>query len=136
MKVIIAGSRKITDIAFVMKAIGDSGFKIDELVCGMAPGVDSLGLMWAKSCNRLFPHNPILIKEFPAQWGDLRHPEAVLRQRPDGSYYNANAGPIRNSQMANYADALILVWDGKSKGSADMLKKATARKLKIHQYVV
>jgi hypothetical protein len=30
------------------------------------------------------------------------------------------AGPIRNKQMAEVADKLLLVWDGESKGSANM----------------
>jgi hypothetical protein len=31
--------------------------------------------------------------------------------------------------MANYADALVLIWNGSSKGSADMLRKATEKGL-------
>ena len=34
------------------------------------------------------------------------------------------------------ADALILVWDGQSPGSADMLRRAKQRKLKIHEVIV
>lgn len=33
------------------------------------------------------------------------------------------AGPIRNKEMAEYADVLLLIWDGKSKGSANMKKE-------------
>jgi hypothetical protein len=29
--------------------------------------------------------------------------------------------------MAEYADALVAVWDGKSRGTADMIRQATAR---------
>lgn len=46
----------------------------------------------------------ISIKKFPADW-DL-HGKA--------------AGPIRNRQMAKYADCLLLIWDGKSRGSMNM----------------
>jgi hypothetical protein len=38
--------------------------------------------------------------------------------------YGKAAGPLRNREMAAYADALILVWDGKSRGSANMLAEA------------
>ncbi|MCB1714248.1 MAG: hypothetical protein KDK05_03840 [Candidatus Competibacteraceae bacterium] len=34
-----------------------------------------------------------------------------------------------NCHITDYADALILVWDGKSRGSRDMLKKARAKGL-------
>lgn len=38
--------------------------------------------------------------------------------------------------MADYADAMILVWDGKSRGSANMLKQAREKGLKIYEKVV
>lgn len=43
---------------------------------------------------------------------------------------------IRNTQMAIYAEALILVWDGKSSGSRDMLSKAMTRKLLIFKKII
>ena len=33
------------------------------------------------------------------------------------------AGHVRNKKMAEYGDALLLIWDGKSKGSANMKKE-------------
>lgn len=33
--------------------------------------------------------------------------------------------------MADYADALVLVWDGHSRGSADMLARAVRGGLKV-----
>ena len=46
MKVIIAGSRSITDATIVEKAINESGITITEMVCGGASGVDTLGEEW------------------------------------------------------------------------------------------
>lgn len=94
MKVIVAGSRSITDYFVVETAIKESGFKIDELVCGGAKGVDSLGRDWAFL-------NSIPVKEFPANW----------------NLHGKRAGYIRNSAMVEYADALIAIWDGESKGT-------------------
>ncbi len=48
MKVIIAGSRNITDYSLVKTAIQESAFEIDCVVSGMAKGVDSLGESWAE----------------------------------------------------------------------------------------
>ena len=48
MKVIIAGSRTITDFKIVYEAIKRSGFKITEVVCGECRGPDMLGAEWAK----------------------------------------------------------------------------------------
>ena len=108
MKVVIAGSRKresLTDLLTVFKAIEDSGFQITEVVSGMCPygGVDFLGELYAE-WKRLG------IAQFPADWVRL----------------GKAAGPIRNQQMLDYADAVIVVWDGKSRGSSHMLSIAKA----------
>lgn len=109
MYCIIAGSRNITDYDLVLEAINHSGFEIDTVVCGGARGVDDLGLRWAKENRR----NYVV---FPAKWDE--HGKA--------------AGPIRNRKMAEYADALIAVWDGKSRGTASMIKEAEKRNLEIY----
>ena len=98
-KVIIAGSRTITDILVVRKAIEQRAFAIDELVHGNAEGVDRIAQRWAEG-------KEIPIKIFPAQW--RKHDRA--------------AGPIRNIEMAKYADCLIAIYDGKSKGTMHMIQ--------------
>lgn len=109
MKVIIAGSRFITNYELVVEAVKDSGFEISEVVCGVAQGVDSLGERYAKE-------NGIKLSYFYADWKGL----------------GKKAGLARNEQMGNYADALVLVYDGKSPGSTHMLKYAKKKKLKIY----
>ena len=93
MKVIIAGGRNITDYNIVKTAYHKSGFQATEIVSGAARGVDYLGELFAKD-------NCIAIRSFPADWNK----------------YGKRAGPLRNLQMAEYADALIAVWDGKKYG--------------------
>jgi len=114
MKVIVAGSRNITNRYAVEKAITESGFQIDELVCGMCgSGADLIAYLWASP--RLIP-----IKEFPADWETS----------------GKKAGPIRNQRMVNYADALIAIWDGQSAGTKDVIEKAKKKKLKIYIKVI
>jgi predicted Rossmann-fold nucleotide-binding protein len=103
MKVIIAGSRHITDRVALAKAINQSGFEIAEVVSGCAPGVDTMGEALALADG----HS---IRKFPADWN--KHGRA--------------AGPIRNKQMAEYADAAIILWDGKSRGTLNMIKNMSA----------
>lgn len=98
MKVIIAGSRTITDYSCLTNAIRMAKFDVTEVVCGMAAGADRLGQKWAIANN-------IPIREMPANW----------------SKHGKPAGMIRNKQMAEYADAAIILWDGKSKGARNML---------------
>ncbi len=116
MKTIIAGSRTITDYYIVQDAIQQSGFEITEVVSGGCRGADLFGEEWAQE-------NGIPIKRFPANW----------------EKYGKAAGPIRNSQLVNYVNkegGLILIWDGKSKGSQDVLDKAIVWKLKIYEYII
>ncbi len=113
MKTIIAGSRTITNASFVNEAISKAGFVITEVVSGCAAGVDTLAERWARL-------NSIPIASFPANWKG--HGKA--------------AGPIRNQVMAEYADALIAVWNGKSRGTKDMIERATKLGLKVYVHMV
>ena len=109
MRVIIAGSRFITDYNLVVKAVKESGFEITEIVCGAANGVDSLGEKYAKE-------NGIKLSYFYADWKGL----------------GKRAGNARNEQMGNYGEALIAVWDGKSKGTKHMINYAKKKKLLVY----
>lgn len=113
MRVIIAGSRHYHSHEVVEQAIVDSKFNITEVVFGGAPGVDKLGLDWAIK-------NGVAVKTFIADW----------------ERYGKGAGPIRNTEMISYANALVLVWDGFSPGSRDIKKKAMARKLPIYERII
>jgi len=50
---------------------------------------------------------------------------------PIGKKYGNAAGPIRNKQMAEYADALVAVWDGKSRGTKNMIDTAISMGLDV-----
>lgn len=41
------------------------------------------------------------------------------------------AGPLRNEDMAAYAHACVAFWDGESRGTADMLRRAKAHNIPI-----
>jgi hypothetical protein len=108
MKLIIAGSRNLnisheTLEILLYEMIGKSP---DEIISGTARGIDTLGEDIANGKS-------IKIKQFPADWE--KHGKA--------------AGPIRNKEMAEYADALLLIWDGESKGS----KNIKENMVKLHK---
>jgi predicted Rossmann fold nucleotide-binding protein DprA/Smf involved in DNA uptake len=109
MKVIIAGGRDITDYSLVLSALAESGFQPTEIVSGMASGVDTLAIQYANENN-------LPLKEFHAQW----------------HLFGRSAGPRRNRQMAEYADALLAIWDGESRGTKNMIEEATKRGLKVY----
>lgn len=49
----------------------------------------------------------------------------------DRNAHGRAARPIRNAQMAEIADALIAFWDGKSRGTKNMIDTATKRDLQV-----
>lgn len=131
MKTIIAGTRTLTmfQLDELVTAIDLSGFKITEVVSGAAPGGDFLGEQYAM-------HLGLPVKKFPAAWDDLDAPGAVIRRNRHGEKYNVRAGVDRNLAMAEYAEALIALWDGKSTGTADMILQAHRHGLRVYVYLV
>lgn len=108
MRLIIAGSRGVfPEAADIEAAMDDLLFvlaDIREVVSGTAAGADLAGEKWARGRG-------IPIKRFPASWN----------QR------GKIAGKMRNREMAEYADAALIFWDGLSSGSADMCTRMVAR---------
>lgn len=126
MKVIIAGSRGINDLQTVWDAMAAFGNRPSQIVSGTAPGVDRLGERWALG-------HGIEVARFPAAWSNIERPGAVIRYR-NGVPYDAAAGNVRNKQMADYADALVAIWDGKSPGTKDMIDAMKARGKPVYIY--
>lgn len=97
MKLLIVGSRSITDFDLSPYISAD----VDTIISGGAGGIDSLA----------------------EQYADLhRLSKYILRPRYD---LYGRAAPIkRNEQMVHMADAVLVVWDGHSKGTQYTLKYA------------
>lgn len=112
-KVIIAGGRDFGDFELLTTRcdlyLQDVVAKTKvEVVCGQAKGADALGKQYAQM--RGYP-----VKSFPADW----------------NLHGKAAGPIRNEQMAKYANALIAFWDGESRGTKNMIDLAHANGLVV-----
>lgn len=115
MKLIIAGSRTLQpSYSFIMNCIQMFSItEIDEVVSGTARGVDQEGEHWAS-------HAGVKVRRFPADW----------------ETHGKSAGYLRNAEMAKYADALLLIWDGESSGSRHMLDLMKKQKKPIYQVVL
>lgn len=117
VRVIIAGGRDFNNLELMIEKcdyyLSDAvkkGYTI-EIVSGTAKGADKLGEEYAKLRG-------YRIAYFPADWAS----------------YGKRGGYLRNQQMANYAGtdgALILFWDGQSKGSKHMLDIAKSKKMHV-----
>jgi hypothetical protein len=117
VKVIIAGSRSYEDegkdcdvlVRSAMEMYADAfGEPPKEVVSGNAIGIDQAGERWADA-------NKIPVTTFI----------------PDWQSFGKSAGPRRNRSMAKYADALVAIWDGKSRGTKNMIDEAETAGLAV-----
>lgn len=109
-KVIVAGTRTFDDYALMRSKLD---FFLQnrtdvEIVSGAARGADQMG-------ERYAAERGFCVTQFPADWD--RH--------------GKSAGYIRNAQMAEYADAAVIFWDGMSRGSKHMIDLAKAKGLRV-----
>lgn len=124
MRLIIAGSRSITDRSTVETAFEESPFEwsdVDVLVNGGADGVDAVAVEIIEDINE---HNEdeITVEEFLV--------EDFMEEAP-----NPKVAPLlRNTEMAENADALLAVWDGESAGTEDMITKSERERLDVDVY--
>ncbi|MBQ7387163.1 MAG: hypothetical protein IJW03_03240 [Clostridia bacterium] len=95
MKLLIVGSRSITEFDLSPYISSD----VNTIISGGADGIDSLAEQYADS-HRLSKY--------------------ILR--PHYNLYGRAAPLKRNEQMVDMADAVLIIWDGRSKGTQYTLK--------------
>lgn len=103
MRLIIAGSRGIKDYHGTMGRLNEILGRVDgqdEIVSGACPNSPD---MWAEQMASEVPGTKV--KYFPADW----------------ELHGKSAGFKRNVEMADYADAALIFWDGQSKGTKHMI---------------
>lgn len=110
-RVIIAGSRDFGDYGLLCEHCDKFLSQKNQthsivIVSGTARGADQLGERYAH--ERGYD-----VQQYPANW------------ERDGKA----AGPIRNARMAKAADALIVFWNGRSRGTANMIDIARQKSL-------
>lgn len=85
-----------------------------EIIAGECPtGPDA-------AAKKIDKYIGVTYKGFPADW----------------ETYGKSAGPIRNRQMAQYADALLLIWDGESRGSANMREEMQKLGKPVYEVII
>ena len=95
MKLLIVGSRSITDFDLSPYVSTD----VDTIISGGASGIDNLAEQYADShCLS----------------------KCIIRPRYD--LYGRAAPLKRNEQMVDMCDAVLVIWDGRSKGTQYTLK--------------
>ena len=111
MRLLIAGGRDFDDYERVRRVCEPFLSHELEIVQGGARGADALG-------SRFAEEHQIPEKQFDADWAT----------------HGRAAGILRNLEMAKYATVLVAFWDGKSRGTGDMINRALAWGLEVHVY--
>ncbi len=112
MRTIIAGSRDGVDLIDINEAMKACGWIPSVVISGTARGSDQLGEHWAIG-------NSIPVELYPANW--------TLGKK---------AGYLRNEQMADKAQALVAIWDGKSRGTKHMIDIANRKGLRVYVHKI
>ncbi len=116
MKLVIAGSRHLRiDPEFIDISLRSFNIRdqIEEVISGGAEGIDWAGEEF--SIDFLDKE----AKVFQAEWIN-----------------GVQAGHARNKKMADYGDALLIIWDGRSSGSADMKTEMLKLRKPIYEIIL
>lgn len=114
MKIVITGSRSITDYALVAQWIESSGFDITEVAHGGSDeGVDACAKRWAEEHG--VPTVGFHVTE--EEW--------------------AKHGPEHRAEMidAYQPNGVIVLWDGTSPGTRALLRRAAEHLIWAHVFV-
>lgn len=114
ISICVAGGREFDDYEYLARCMDSikyrHGKKEITLVSGAAKGADALGEKYAGEQD----------------WVIESHP-------PDYKRYLGRKAPlIRNEEMAQEADVLVVFWDGASTGTRHMIGCAMRQGLEVH----
>ena len=131
MKLIIAGGRDINITGgFIAELIALHKLHPTEIVSGGARGIDRCGEIFVDQWNQMHKTPSAIPSNYRTEEISLKVFEA------DWEQYGKSAGPIRNGEMAEYADALLLIWDGESRGSANMKEQMQRRNKPVFELIL
>lgn len=125
-RITVAGTRHLRPpVSLIGEALRALGWPAHTLLCGCCGcredhpedhervrTPDTVGALWAQSQG-------LAVEHYPAPW--RKHGKA--------------AGPLRNGWMHDLSEALLLLWDGHSAGSRDILSRFHASK-KPYAYII
>lgn len=97
--VAVVGSRGVKSCAALAQRLAE--LEPAQVVSGGAAGVDTLAATWARA-----------------------HGVPLLELRPDYAAHGAGAPHVRNAEIVRHAGRVLLVWDGRSKGTLSAYKAA------------
>ncbi|WP_338733464.1 DUF2493 domain-containing protein [Mangrovimonas cancribranchiae] len=110
LRVLIAGSRTYANYENLKRVCDLQLRQLDEveIISGGARGADRLAIRYAEE-NQL----------------------KLTIVKPDWKTFGKAAGFVRNAAMIEFADLVIVFWDGKSTGTKHAIALARLRKIKV-----
>lgn len=128
-RVLICGGRDFNDFGLVeqevLKLVKPHEDKDIVFISGGAKGADSMARLLVQKYESK-------LEEYLADWKDLTVEPCIVKKNKYGSY-NALAGHNRNTRMLleGSPDVVLAFWDGRSHGTADMIKKVRDAKVPL-----
>jgi len=113
MKVLVCGSRTFTNYERMKETL--NAYNITEIIHGGARGADTLAGRYGNEVS-------IPMQVFLAEWNT----------------HGRSAGPIRNRRMLTEGDLemVIAFWDGKSRGTQNMIDQAKKAGVPVHEVTI
>lgn len=103
--VAVVGSRSVTECPALLRRLNGlrDADELAQVVSGGAAGVDRAAASWAR-------------------WRGV----ALVEHLPDYATHGAQAPHVRNAAIVAAADLVLVVWDGRSRGTLSAARKAVA----------
>lgn len=118
VRVLVFGGRNYADRRKVYEVLDrlHAQTPIDVIIEGEATGADTLAREWAESRG-------VSVEPYPADWGNVSRPGAVVRRNRSGKLYDAAAGSLRNEKMLRIGKPDRAIGFPGGRGTLDMARK-------------
>lgn len=131
MKLVIAGGRELKVTAgFIAELIAIINVQPSEVISGGARGIDRCAEVFVEQWNQMYKTPQSIPSSYVSKEIKLTVMEA------DWQEHGKAAGPIRNEEMAKAGDALLLIWDGESRGSANMKQQMEKLGKPVYEFIL
>lgn len=116
MRVVVFGGRDFDDRRWLYQVL--DAVHVDRLITciieGEMSGADLLARAWAEDRG-------VAVDPYPADWGNITRPGAVVRRNRRGKLYDAAAGPYRNERMLREGRPEYAIAFPGGRGTRDMM---------------
>lgn len=127
-RILVCGGRNFNEEEFIFDYLDYKSSKFTHtatIINGYASGADKIARDWA--LDRGYS-----VEDYPADWNDIDHPDAIIAINKWGKVYNRNAGFIRNQKMLEYGKPELVIAFPGGGGTQDMVE----RSLKVNLDVI